>query len=110
MTVPLAVAFLSFCVALMAVWVASEVSKKTLAKATGLIKDHGTEMLKLASQNDHAIAALKDDILELRLANDALKKEIAQEAEMRSREAENIREHLEDMESGWAQGGPKSIV
>ncbi len=104
MTITLAVSFLAFIVSLIAVWACSEISKKTMAKATALIKDHSTEMYKLASQNDFAVASLKEDVLGLRMELNQANEQIRKEAEMRSREMESIRDHLEDMEKGW---GPK---
>ena len=107
MTIPLAIAFLALVVALTAVWAASEVSKKTLSKATSMVKDHATEMMKIAGANDHAIAGLKEDVIALKLENQSLKKEIISEAERRSRDVEQINEHFEDLESGWSQRKPK---
>lgn len=102
MNIALAVAFIAFAVALTAVWAASEVSKKTMAKATSLVRDHATEMIKLVSSNDHAVAGLKETIIELKLENKTLKQEIVKEAERRSRDVEQINEHFEDLESGWS--------
>jgi len=102
MNIALAIAFIAFAVALTAVWAASEVSKKTMSKATSLVKDHATEMIKLAAANDHAVAALKEDVIELKLENKTLKQEIVNEAERRSRDVEQINEHFEDLESGWS--------
>lgn len=112
MTIPLAIAFLSLTIALVAVWAASEVSKKTMVRATSMVKDHATEMIKIAGANDHAVSKLKDDVLELKLENQNLKKEIAAESERRSRDVEQINEHFEDLENGWGNGKqkPKSIV
>lgn len=114
MTIALSVSFLAFAVALVAVWAASEISKKTMARTTSMVKDHATEMLKIAGANDHAIAQLKEDILALQLENKNLKKEIAAEAERRSRDVEQINEHFADLESGWGpkkkNPAPKSIV
>ncbi len=107
MTIALSVSFLAFAVALVAVWAASEVSKKTLGRATSMVKDHATEMLKIAGANDHAIAQLKDDLLALQMENKELKKEIAEEAERRSRDVEQINEHFQDLESGWGPNKPK---
>ncbi len=102
MNIAVAIAFVAFAIALTAVWAASEVSKKTMAKATSLIKDHATEMIKLAAANDHTIASLKEDIVELKLENKTLKQEIISEAERRSRDVEQINEHFQDLENGWS--------
>ncbi len=102
MTIAITLSLLAVAVALTAVWAASEVSKKTLGEATSLVKDHATEMIKLAATNDHTIAALQEDIIALKLENTSLKKEIISEAERRSRDVEQINEHFEDLESGWS--------
>ncbi|NQV98304.1 MAG: hypothetical protein HQ483_01295 [Rhodospirillales bacterium] len=112
MTIALAIAFMALIVALTAIWAASDMSNKTMTKATSLVKDHSTEMYKMISANDHTISLLKEDILELKMQNQGLKKEIADEAERRSRDVEQINEHFEDLESGWGKQTPKpkSIV
>lgn len=110
MTIALAIAFLALVTALTAVWAASEIAKKIMAKTVSMVKDHATEMYKIAAANDHTIARLKEELVDLKLENQNLKSAIASEAEKRSRDIEQINEHFEDLESGWGQKKPKSAL